>query len=374
MKIGIVTEYFYPTIGGITENVYNFALHLLKRKREFKIITAYRKPSPFIDPEIAKRMVYMGCSIPVAFNDSIGRISAGYGLSRKMRELLQAEKFDIIHTHSPIFPTLPLLANMQQNAPVVGTFHTCTGGHAYFTAYGGRIRKMLERMAGRIAVSDVCARENRRYFPVHFDIIPNGVDVDWWKNGTPLPERFNDGKINILFMGRPDMRNGLDTLIRAYRIVKARYPLTRLIVVGGGPLLAFFKSMVPSEIERDVHFEGTADVTRPHYLRTADIFCFLPTIASFGITVLEGMAAGKAMVVSDIEPFRALVKDGESSLLAPPGDATAIASAICRLVEDPSLRERLGHNARHAVWPYSWEHVTEQHLEYYEDILEKGTG
>jgi phosphatidylinositol alpha-mannosyltransferase len=370
MKIGIVTEYFYPTIGGITENIYNFALHLLKRSRDFRIITAYRPIPDHVDKEVRRRIIFIGRSMPVAFNGSVGRVSTGTGLTRKMREVLKSEKFDIIHGHSPLFPTLPLIANLQQNAPYVGTFHTCMEGHGFFKFFDPLLTKALSRMAGRIAVSDTCAAENRELFSRHFDVIHNGVDVDWWQTDDPPYAKFNDDKTNILFLGRPDIRNGLDYLIRAFELIKKRCPKTRLIIVGGGPLLKFFKQMVPHDIADDVHFEGNADVTRPRYLKSAHVFCFLPAIASFGITVLEGMASGKAMVVSDIEAFRALVKQDESALLVNPHDENTIADAVCRLVENPELREKLGHNARHTVWPYSWEHITEQHLEYYENILD----
>lgn len=370
MKIGIFTEYFYPTLGGITENIYHFARELLSRGHEFRIVTGYRGDPGDIDPEIKKRMVFMGRSLPVFFNSSNGRLTIGRNLTARVRELLHAEKFDIIHTHSPMFPTLPAIANMQANAPLVGTFHTCTGGDLfYYKLYSTRAHKHLERMAGRIAVSLCCARENENHFDSHFDVIPNGVDVSWWENCTEKIEKYNDGRINILFIGRPDLRNGLDTLIAAFAHIHPLFPNTRLIVVGDGPLRLHFENLVPAEVKRAVHFEGAADKTRPAYLATAHIFCFMPSIASFGITILEGMSASKAIVASDIEAFRALVKNEESALLVPPKNEGELARALMRLIEDESLRARLGKNARSGVQKYDWKNVANMQIEYYKRIL-----
>lgn len=370
MKIGIFTEYFYPTLGGITENIYHFARELLSHGHEFRIVTGKRGDPGDIDPEIKKRMILIGRSLPIFFNSSNGRLTIGRDLTGQVRKLLAAERFDIIHSHSPMFPTLPVIAIMQANAPVVGTFHTCTGSDLfYYKLYHGSLQKYLDRMAGRIAVSECCARENELHFDARFDVIPNGVDVSWWKNCAERIEKFDDGKINILFIGRPDLRNGLDTLIAAFARIHPLFPQTRLIVVGDGPLRLHFENLVPAGVKRAVHFEGAADKRRPAYLATSHIFCFMPSIASFGITILEGMSASKPIVASDIEAFRALVKNEESALLVPPKSESELARALLRLIEDEPLRARLGVNAHANVERYGWKNVAKMQIEYYKRIL-----
>ena len=370
MKIGIVTEYFYPTLGGITENIYHFSKELLRLGHDFRIITGEgEEPGP-MDPEVRERMLFLGKSIPVFFNGSCGRATVGRDLSRRMRKLFAREGFDIIHTHSPMFPTLPMVANLQADAPVVGTFHTCTGRDLiYYRIYAKPAQQLIDRMAGRIAVSKCCARENNDFFEGHFDVIPNGVDVGWWSKGARRIERFDDGVTNILFLGRPDRRNGLDSLISAFSGVHAERPDTRLIIVGDGPLRFHFEKQVPREMRGAVHFVGSANGERPDYLATADVFCFLPSIASFGITILEGMSAGKAIIASDIEAFRDLIADGKSGLLCPPNDEETLKAAILRLVDDRELRARLGKAARAGVDRYDWPRVAEEHIEYYRNIL-----
>lgn len=375
MKIGIVTEYFYPTLGGITENIYHFSKELLRGGHDFRIITGFGGEPTEIDPEVRERIVFLGRSIPVFFNKSCGRATVGMNISKRMTEILTRERFDLIHVHSPMFPTLPIIATLQTEVPVVGTFHTCTGTDLfYYRLFRGRAQKVLDRMAGRIAVSDCCARENQRAFAGRFDVIPNGVDVRWWREGAAPFEKFDDGKTNILFLGRPDPRNGLETLIRAFAVVHHARPRTRLVIVGDGPLRFYFERLVPPGLRGDVCFEGLANGARPRYLASAHIFCFLPTIASFGITILEGMSAGKAIVASDIEAFRDLLVNGESALLVPPDDEERLAFALVRLIDDAALRARLGAAAAAHVERYDWSHVARMHVEYYEGILKRDSG
>ncbi len=370
MKVGIVTEYFYPTLGGVTENIYHFSRELFRNGHDFRIITGEGNGID-CEAEIADRVIGVGSSVPVFYNGSCGRVTMGLGLTRKIRELLRSEQFDLIHLHSPLFPTLPLIANMNSTCPVVGTFHTVLGGHddLYYKLYKDRCLAMLDRMDGRIAVSECCAREMGSYFDRDFDVIPNGVDVDWWAEDAERMARFDDGKINILFLGRPDTRNGLETLIRAFVELHRRNPGTRLIIVGDGPLRFYFEDLVPEGMDDAIVFEGAANETRPQYMAAADIFVFAPTIASFGITILEAMSAGKAIIASDIEAFRALVTHGESALLIPPGDAEALRDAMERLVADPDLREGLAATAALRVSHYDWKRVAQMQIEYYKRFL-----
>lgn len=370
MKIGIVTEYFYPTLGGITENIYHFSRCLLDMGHDFRIITGSSGHDPEIDPEIHSRLIFIGKSVPVFFNGSCGRISVGLNLTKKVKEVLQRESFDILHLHSPIFPTLPVIANLNANAPVVSTFHTCSGdGLFYYRLYKQPLQKMLDRMAGCIAVSECCARENNRYFKANFKIIPNGVDVKWWSQNTQKIEKYCDGKINILFLGRPDKRNGLDTVISSFKKFHRTHKNSRLIIVGDGPLKFHFQKMVDAEFKDSIIFEGAANGTRPNYLATADIFVFTPTIASFGVTILEGMSAGKTMIASDIEAFRALLKNEVSALLVTPHCEDSLIKAFRRLAADKDLCSKLATNARNQADKYDWSVVAKMHLDYYNEII-----
>lgn len=377
MKIGIVTEYFYPTLGGITENIYHLCRELLARGHDFRIITGKVKVgagfSPriaqaeacgyHIDKEIDKRIIYIGKSIPVFFNGSQGKVSFAFKMSSVIEEIFEVERFDVIHIHSPLFPTLSMISNLRANAPIVGTFHTClNGGSAYYRIFEKRLRMLLDRMSTRIAVSRTCAEENKFYTGLDFDVIPNGVDVNWWER----EERKPDGLINIAFMGRPDIRNGLDKLIEAFKIVNKKYSNTRLLVIGDGPLMFMFKKMVG---DFPITFHGAANETRPDLLQNADIFVFAPLVASFGITILEGMSAKKAIIASDIPAFRELLVHNKDALLIDPNSSDQIAKAIERLVIAPKIRVDLAESAHQKVWRYDWKNVAGEYLECYKAVI-----
>lgn len=368
MKVGIVTEYFYPTLGGITENVYHMAKEFLARGIDLRIITGKKNGPMPISDEVKRRMIYIGKSVPTFFNGSCGVVTTGFSLSRKMREVIRSEQFDILHLHSPLFPTLPTIANIQSDIPMAATYHTCTNITLLYKLCQKWLQLAIDRIDLNIAVSKICAEENLRFFKTNFEILPNGVDVDWWAGGEKI-KKFDDDKINIVFLGRPDERNGLDKLIRAFATLRKSHNNIRLIIVGDGPLRFYFEKLVPDDIKKDVFFEGSAVETRRDYLKTAHIMCFCPSIASFGITILEGMSAGKALVASDIEAFRDLVTNEESAMLVDPMSEEELEVAIERLVLDKSLREKIGVTASEHVRKYDWKHVAQLHLDKYAEIL-----
>ncbi len=368
MKVGIVTEYFYPTLGGITENVFHMASKLIAQGVDVRIITGKKGGQPCPDKEIASRVINIGHSVPTFFNGSCGVVTVGFGLSRKMRNMLAVENFDLLHLHSPIFPTLPPIANMRFDGPMAATYHTCTNNTLLYRFFKPHIQRLIDRIDLNIAVSNLCAEENRRFFDADFKVIPNGVDVEWWACGKKIP-KFDDGKINVVFLGRPDERNGLDKLITAFARLRRKMKNIRLIVVGDGPLAFFFQNLVPNDVREDVFFEGPSVDRRRDYLKTAHIMCFCPSIASFGITILEGMSAGKALIASDIGPFRELVTNEESALLVDPGDVHAIESAIQRLALSEELREKLGATASERVLHYDWNRVVKLQMEMYKSII-----
>jgi len=370
MKVGIITEYFFPTIGGIVENIYHMSREFLAIGHDLRIITSHKGPLPDIDPDIKKRIIYIGKTMPTFFNGTSGPVSIGIGLKKRVLRVLKDENFDILHLHSPLFPTLPLVFNAQATVPMVATYHTCTETTTYYRIMKKQLQALINRISGNVAVSDVCADDNKRFFNIDFDVIPNGVDTKWWKNSTNKIKEFDDGKINILFLGRPDKRNGLGTLIPAFAKLHKKLSNTRLIIVGEGFLLPYFKGLVTDDIRNDVIFEKTALEKRRDYMASSHIMCFLPEIASFGITVLEGMSAEISMVLSDIGPFRQLVKNGESALLVHPNDIDATANALERLAADENLRRRLASKAASSVAPYDWKIIANIYLQYFQSIID----
>jgi phosphatidylinositol alpha-mannosyltransferase len=373
LKIGIVTEYYYPLLGGITENVHNTRLRLRKMGHEVKIITsnpnggqfAFQTQRSLNDPDVIR----LGRSFPVYDNGSIGHLTVGRHLRSKMRNTLEKEKFDLVHIHSPLVVTLPLMALLEAKSPIVGTFHTYFETSPIYYLFRDLLqRKGMNRLKGQIFVSRSCIKAVGRYFNVHTRIIPNGVDINQFNPAQPALEKFDNNKMNLLFLSRFDPRNGLALMLKAFKIVISEFPDVRLIVVGDGPLKFWYKHLVPKELENDVHFEGLAKDERPNYYATCDVFCSPIMKASFGVTLLESMASGKAIVATENVGYKDLL-GAEEGILVPPNSPSEFARAILLLLRNEKLRKEMGSNGRKKALNYSWDKVVGEIFDYYQEIL-----
>ena len=226
------------------------------------------------------------------------------------------------------------------------------------------------RLDGKIAVSKPAMEFIGKHFPGHYHIIPNGIDVERFCADVPLIERFCDGKLNILFVGRLEKRKGLGYLLSAYKEVKNELPDTRLIVVGEGARRGYEEQVRKLNL-KDVAFVGyVSDEDLPGYYKTSDLFCAPATgEESFGIILLEAMAAAKPIVASAIDGYASVMSHGIEGLLVPPKDEQALAAAIIHLLSDDSLRQEMSARGRHKAEEYSWPNVAQRVMELYISLL-----
>jgi phosphatidyl-myo-inositol alpha-mannosyltransferase len=362
LRIGIVTEYYYPHLGGICEHVHFFAREARLRGHHVDIITSNlpgAKPEPHV--------IRLGRSQAVYMNQSQARITIGRGIRRQVRKTLRLGRYDILHVHSPLTPVLPLLAIEEADCPVVGTFHTYFERSMTYAVLGPWFQKRLEMMSAAIAVSKSTTMMLDKYFTADWQIIPNGIDTELFSPEAPLPPGMERGAPTILFLGRFDPRNGLSTLIEAFRGVKDRERDARLVVVGDGPLRDHYYRQARGL--DDVTFVGAVLDGRPSYYANSDVYACPTTKASFGITLLEAMACETPIVCSDILGFRDVVADEREALMVPCGDRDALADALVRVLEDAPLARRLGATGRANALDYSWSSVTSRVLGVYQRIL-----
>ncbi|MBI2092331.1 MAG: glycosyltransferase family 4 protein [Deltaproteobacteria bacterium] len=367
MKIAIVTEYYYPSLGGITEHVHNFYSELKKRGHHPVIITG----DAGVDSNIDMReinIIRIGKSVPIYSNGSIARVSASFDMGRRVKEIIKSEQFDIIHIHSPLTPYLPVLVQRYANTLTVGTFHTHFDSCFFLRTFSRVMKKYFDAFAGRIAVSKLCIESMSRYFEGGFKIIPNGVDVSKFRGGHEKIESFADGRINIFFLGRLEPRNGLEYLIRAFVDIRSKRSDCRLIIGGDGPLKKYFESLVPSSLKNDIHFVGRLNGLRPNYYSTCDIFCFPTTKASFGITLLEAMASEKPVVAFSLPAYNGFVNSGKNGILCGKASIKNLADSINELLDSPEKRKIFGANARITAEKFSWVSIATEVLNYYEEI------
>ena len=369
LKIGIVSPYGYPHPGGVNEHV-RFTYEAMRRMgHDVWIITSkYGRQR-----ESEGHVIRLGTGWAAPANGSVGRVTLGLRFKRQAREVLEAHRFDVLHFHEPFVPFLSPTMLDQSNTVNIGTFHAF-GGFSPSYWIGKRFAgRLAERLHGRIAVSSAARHFISTYFPGEYRIIPNGVDLDRFTNAQPF-EELRDGKtLNILFVGRLEERKGLIHLLKAYHRLRKRKVDARLLVVGAGPKLREYKRFVGLRGIRDVEFLGrVTDEEKVRYFASADIYCAPNTgQESFGIVLLEAMAAGVPIVASDIHGFKRVVERNVQGLLVEPRNPRALAAALYALTRDPELRHEMGEAGRARAPEFSWDRVTERIVDFYYETRDR---
>ncbi|HEV8496060.1 MAG TPA: glycosyltransferase family 4 protein [Gemmatimonadaceae bacterium] len=365
LRIALVTEYYYPHLGGVCEHVHFFAREARRRGHHVDVITSHI-PGAEEQPHVIR----LGRSQPIYANGSQARITLGWHLRRDLRRVLRQGKYDIVHCHSPLTPILPVLAIEEADCPVVGTFHTYFD-RSFGYAVGRRFfQKRLDMLSAAIAVSNSTTVALNRYFEADWQIIPNGIDTDVFHPSVAPPPGMSRDVPTILFLGRFDPRNGLTTLIDSFRRVKAkgnRGRQARLVVVGDGPLREHYYKQANGD--KDIVFVGAVLEGRPSYYAHSSVYACPTTKASFGITLLESMACETPVVCSDILGFRDVVVNEREALMVPCGDRDALADALVRVLDDEGLAIQLGTTGRQNSLEYSWASVTSRVLDVYQSVL-----
>jgi phosphatidylinositol alpha-mannosyltransferase len=367
MRVALVTEFYYPHLGGVTEHVHNLARLLNQTGHSAIVITAnMRLPAAGdelqeaeADPDYVRRV---GTSRIIYSAGSFARVTTGRGLRRQLRSILQREQIDIVHVHGGLNPVLGLLAPEVANEldiPVVATFHSWFQRSVLCRMFRRPLQKRLDRHAAAIAVSQPVIDAHARYFKADWEIIPNGVDTSFFRpqlhQQPPAPQRARE----LLFLGRLDPRNGLDTILEALPAVAAEFPDVHLTVAGDGPLRPVYERMAKTS-GRKVTFVGRVNGNRPLFYSQADLYVCPTTKASFGVTLLEAMACGTPQAVSDITGFRELVGKGKEAVLIPKDEPAAWAAAIVTLLGDEGRRRAMGAAGRAKAERFAWPRVAEQ--------------
>lgn len=378
MKIALVSPYDYAYTGGVNIHISRLQENFTRMGHEVKIIAPSSKPQ---ETQKNGDVIVFGRPVPIHASGSVVRspVSPGLVFSSGIRDMLRRERFDVIHIHEPLMPTLAtaVLHHASQEL-TVGTFHASRSrswGYSFWKPIC--LNRWFNKLDGRIAVSSTAMEFISRYFPSDYTIIPNGIDLPHFsRQVTPL-EQFCDGKLNILFVGRMEKRKGFKYLLGAYEKVKRELPQCRLIVVGPQDRsYGKYQRLAVKRNLKDVVFTGYVSYEElPRYYKSADIFCSPATRwESFGLVLLEAMAAGKPTVASDIAGYAAVVNDGVDGLLVKPRDEKALAGTILRLLQDGSLRKRMGEMGKVKAGDYSWEKVAQQVMNYYQELLKGRSG
>ncbi len=368
LKIGIVSPYGYPHPGGVNEHV-RFTYEAMSRMgHDVWIITSkYGR-----ERESEGHIIRLGTGWAAPANGSVGRVTLGLRFKRQVREVLEAQGFDVLHFHEPLVPFLsPTMLDASETVNI-GTFHAF-GGFSPSYWIGSKFSGWLaDKLDGRIAVSGAARHFTSRYFPGEYRIIPNGVDLERFQRAEPY-EELRDGTLNILFVGRLEERKGLIHLLKAYHRLRKRRVDARLLVIGDGPKRREYKRFVGLRSIRDVEFLGrVSDEEKVRYFASADIYCAPNTgQESFGIVLLEAMAAGVPIVASDIHGFKNVMQRNVQGLLVEPRNPRALAAALYALSRNADLRHEMGDAGRARAPEFSWDSVTERIVDFYYETRDR---
>jgi len=379
MRVLMATDHYYPYPGGITEHTYHLSKELIKLGIEVEILTS-NFPHKFVEepPDAKSIKVYrVGRSYYIRANKSQTCFSFSRKITSQIRNIVENGIYDIVHSQNSVVPTIPFLSLLYSKSVNFATFHSYHGFSLGYELFKPLLLPIYNKLDGKIFVSKPALEAIARHFPVdEFRIIPNGIDVEKFK---PVGDIFTfpfggrNGEIYILFVGRLELRKGTKYLIQAFNIIGKKYPETRLIIAGDGPLRKSLEKMVDAGVADRVHFLGFVSSHQlPALYRTCDIFVS-PAIGgeSFGIVLLEAMASGKPAVASDNEGYRELVSDGVDGFLFERKNVPDLIQKLELLIRNPDLRKQLGEAARLKALNYSWSKIAREVLDYYEYALKK---
>jgi phosphatidylinositol alpha-mannosyltransferase len=361
MKLAVVTEYYYPDVGGTPEHVYHLSRTLMARGHDVRVVTPDFGPDHPDDPASVP-VKRIGKSALMMSNGSLSRAAVGFGLDRKIEEYLHDERFDVVHVHSPLFPTLPMLAikHAPERAVVVATLHTHFALSRVLNSIRGLCQRYMDAIDGVIAVSESAAQSALRYAEFDYTIVPNGVDLPMWTSAEPLPE-LRDGTLNVTWLSRIEPRNELARMLRVFIAVNRKLGnVARLNVLGDGPTRADYERSIPDDQRPYIRFYGRVLAERPRILKSTDVFCFPTNIVASPVTLLEAMAAGCACIACDIDGVQQVLRDGREGTLVPVKGDAALEGALELLLVDSALRQRYGAAAQRRAEEYSWERIAPQ--------------
>jgi phosphatidylinositol alpha-mannosyltransferase len=373
VRIGIVCPYSLEVPGGVQNHVQDLAEALLDLGHHVSVLA----PAD-LDAALPPHVVPAGRAVPVRYNGSVARLSFGPISATRVRRWLHTGRFDVLHVHEPLTPSLSLLAVWAAKGPVVATFHTAMIRSRALAAAQGAGQLVLERITARIAVSELARKVQVEHLGGGAVEIPNGVAVRKLAGADPLPGwpgECGSGRGGAVgFLGRfTEPRKGYPVLREAFVRLAPRRPGLRLLVAGPGEREEALSGVAPSLRGRITVLGLVTEADKARMLRSVDLYVAPNTGGeSFGMILTEAMAAGTPVVASDLDAFRRVL-DG-SGVLFDTGDAGALAAALDRWLDDAPGRAELVRRSAEVVAAYDWPVVARRVLEVYASAIEATGG
>jgi phosphatidylinositol alpha-mannosyltransferase len=354
VRVALVCPYSLSVPGGVQAQVLALAQAFRGGGHEAQVLAPWDGPPPEADNVIA-----VGRSIRVRVNGSVASMAPLPGPLLRAALALQRGRFDVIHLHEPLAPSITIAALACHAAPVVGTFHAA-GDRTPYRWLGPLLKPLAARIDWRVAVSEPAKRLAHRYLGGSYEVLFNGIDVNRYDSVAARAVEVP----TILFLGRHEVRKGLDVLLEAMAALPAD---VRLWVGGDGPETVRLRRRYGGD--RRVEWLGRlSEDDKIARLRSASVVC-IPSLhaESFGVALLEAMAAQTPVVASDLPGYRHL-GGGGGALLIPPGEPRSLAAALSKVLRDSALADNLGELGRWRARDFDIGELARQYIEIYQRL------
>ena len=355
MRVGLICPYSLGVWGGVQAQVLGLARSLRAQGIATQVLAPCDgpPPEPFVTP--------LGNSIPYAQNGSMAPLAPDLSAQLRVLSAIWDERFDVLHLHEPLAPGPTLTALTVKPMPLVGTFHA-SGEVTAYRRLRPLLRRLTARLDSKVAVSAEAAGMAKRHLGGSYEILFNGIEVSRFQNALPTPK---PGP-TVFFLARHEPRKGLSILLEASKLL----PRDVTIWIGGeGPETATLRQ-AHEEDSRLVWLGSMTDAEKASRLAAADVFC-VPSLGgeSFGVVLLEGMAAGIPVVASDLEAYRLTSDDGRDAELFPTGDAAALAKSILKVLEGGLDSDAMVKRGYERADQFSMDRLATAYLSHYQRVI-----
>ena len=367
MKVGLVCPYDWCAPGGVGAHIRDLAVALQRLGHEVSVLTPAEDES-----DLPAYVVSSGRPVAVAHNGSVARVAFGPVSTRRVRRWLREGEFDVLHVHEPAAPSLSILACWCAKGPIVATWHSAQRSRVLQAGYF-IVTSAMEKVTGRIAVSEAARQTLVEHVGGDAVLIPNGVDCSNFSDPEPLPGYPREGG-TLFFIGRIDEpRKGLQVLLEALPAIVARHHNVQILVAGPGDIDEVSEH-IPADLRHHVVFLGLiSERDKSRAFHSADVYVAPHTGGeSFGIVLAEAMASGTPVLASDLDAFRRVLDEGRAGVLFTTDDSAALAQAAGDLLDDPERRAQLSAAGLVHVQRYDWASVARRVVEVYEAVTVTG--
>ncbi|MDP4013159.1 MAG: glycosyltransferase family 4 protein [Candidatus Nanopelagicales bacterium] len=368
LRVGIVSPYAWDVPGGVQFHIRDLTQALERLGHHVSVLAPADE-----DDGLPDYVTSTGRPMAVHYNGSVARVNLGVRSTRRVRQWVRDGEFHVMHVHEPMCPGISNIAIWAAQGPIVATWHSSMERSRALSASFYLAQTIMEKVRGRIAVSELARRTLVDHLGGDAVLIPNGVDCGAFEDAEPFEGWPGPGRA-LLFLGRLDEpRKGLSILLKALPAIAERFPDIRLLLAGPGDESDIVRHL-PEDVRRRLTFLGlVSESDKVRAMHSVDAYVAPNTGGeSFGIVLLEAMASGTPVVASDLEAFRRVLDEGRDGVQFANGDSADLARAAVGLLGDDARRAELEVAGRARAKLYDWERVSREIVDVYRSVRVPG--